>query len=269
MSNVHTIASRAAARERVLCLHGSASSGRQWEPMLAAWAPRFEVLTPDLLGYGAAGRWPTGTPVSLDAEAKALAPLLQRQPVHLFGHSYGAAVALQIALRWPERVSSLTLYEPVRFALLLRNASTQEAAEAIVGVGRRIGMEVLSGRWHVAAQRFVDYWSGDGTWRRLSERRQLALAERMPKVQAEFEALFADRVPAAAYRGLAMPVQLIGGSRSPLPVRQVLDVLSPQMPHAARLTLAGLGHMGPVDAAPRVLAALAHLPAATELPRAA
>jgi len=257
------------SRERVLCLHSSGSSGRQWQPMVAAWAGRFEVLTPDLMGYGVGGRWPTGTPVSLDAEAQALAPLLQRQPVHLFGHSYGGAVALQIALRWPDRVSSLTLYEPVRFALLFRNAATQEAAEAIVGVGRRIGMAVLSGRWHAAAQRFVDYWSGDGTWRQLSGRRQQALAEHMPKVQAEFEALFAERVPAAAYRDLAMPVQLISGSRSPLPARQVPDVLSLQIPHAARLTLTGLGHMGPVDAAPRVLAVLAHLPAALELPRAA
>ncbi|HSW21774.1 MAG TPA: alpha/beta fold hydrolase, partial [Burkholderiaceae bacterium] len=214
-------------------------------------------------------RWPTGTPVSLDAEAQALAPLLQRAPVHLVGHSYGGAVALQIALRWPERVRSLTLYEPVRFALLLREAATREAAEAIVGVGRRIGMAVLSGRWSAAAERFVDYWTGDGDWSRMSERRRHALAARMPKVQAEFEALFADRVPAAAYRSLTMPVQCIGGSRSPLPVRQVLDVLAAQLPHAVCSTLAGLGHMGPVDAPLRVLAAAIHLPVASELPRAA
>ncbi|HSW21195.1 MAG TPA: alpha/beta fold hydrolase [Burkholderiaceae bacterium] len=270
MSNVQPFQPRRPARERVLCLHSSASSGRQWRPMIDAWAGRFEVLAPELLGYGGGERWPTGTPVSLDAEAQALAPLLQRQPVHLVGHSYGGAVALQIALRWPDRVSSLTLYEPVRFALLSRNPATQAAGEVIVGIGRRIGMQVLSGRLHAAAERFVDYWSGEGTWAQLDERRRAALAERMPKVQAEFEALFADRVPAAAYDGLTMPVQLIGGSRSPLPARQVLDVLSARWPHAVRTTLAGLGHMGPVDAPLRVLAATAASPGAIgALPHAA
>ncbi|HSB99400.1 MAG TPA: alpha/beta fold hydrolase [Burkholderiaceae bacterium] len=268
MSEIRSFTPRRAARERLVLLHCSGSTGRQWMPMAGAFADRFELLTPDLLGYGGTARWPTGTPVSLDAEAQALAPLLQRGAVHLFGHSYGGAVALQIALRWPERVSSLTLYEPVRFALLSRRPDTREAAEAIVGVGRRIGMEVLSGRWHAAAERFVDYWSGDGAWAQWSDSARHALAVRMPKVQAEFEALFADRVPAGAYDGLSMPVQLIGGRRSPLPTRQALDVLAAQLPHAERSLLTGLGHMGPVEAAPRVLAALTHL-GAGELAQAA
>lgn len=268
MSNVRSLPPRTATRERLICVHCSGSTGRQWSPMVGALAERFEVLTPDLLGYGGDARWPIGTAVSLDAEAQALAPLLQRGPVHLLGHSYGGAVALQIALRWPERVSSLTLYEPSRFALLFRRPATQEAAEAIVGVGRRIGMTVLSRRSDAAAEHFVDYWSGDGAWARLSGGRRRSLAARMPKVQAEFEALFADRVPAAAYDGLTMPVQLIGGTRSPLPSRQVLDVLAAQLSHAGRTTLAGLDHMGPVEAPGRVLSALTHL-ATGELAQAA
>jgi pimeloyl-ACP methyl ester carboxylesterase len=246
-----------AARERLLCLHSSAGSGRQWEPIAAALEPRFEVLAPDLLGYGG-GHWCVGTPVSLDAEAQALAPLLQRGGVHLLGHSYGGAVALQIALRWPDRIASLTLVEPVRFALL-RDGATREAHEQIVGVGRRIGMEVLSLRSESAAHRFVDYWSGEGAWARLDGRRRQLLAARMPKVHAEFEALFADRVPATAYAALTMPLQLIGGSRSPLPARQTLQVLAAGLPHATCTVLPGLGHMAPVDAPMQVLAVLEHL----------
>jgi len=269
MSNVLSMNPPPARHERVLCLHSSASTGRQWQPIAAALSAHHDVVAPDLLGYGDARRWLTGAPVSLDDEAQALAPLLQRGPVHLLGHSYGGAVALQIALRWPERVRSLTLYEPVRFALLFRRPATQAAAEAILGVGRRVGMEVLSGSLANAAGRFVDYWSGDGAWQRIPAHQRAKLAERMRKVQAEFEALFADRVPAAAYQALTMPVHLIGGSRSPLPARQVLDVLATLLPHATRTTLMGLGHMGPVDDAQRVLAALGPLAGASHLPRAA
>jgi pimeloyl-ACP methyl ester carboxylesterase len=153
-------------------------------------------------------------------------------------------------------VKGLVLYEPVRFALLMRNPTTAATGESIVGVGRRIGMQVLSGALHAAAERFVDYWSGEGAWGRMTPRRQLALARRMPKVQAEFEALFADRTPAAAYHALAMPAHLIGGADSPLPARQVLDVLQAHLPCATRTTLAGLGHMAPVEAPHRVLSAL-------------
>jgi pimeloyl-ACP methyl ester carboxylesterase len=260
MSTVHTIPRRNHPKPTLVCLHSSGSSGRQWEACAEPLRAAFRVETPDLLGYSGTSQWPSGKPASLDDEAQALAPLLNAAPVHLFGHSYGAAVALQIALRWPERVRSLTLYEPVRFALLLGDAATQAAGESIVAVGRRIGLEVLSGALPAAAARFVDYWSGDGSWNRLKADRQQAIAARMTKVQAEFEALFADRVPAAAYRRLAVPVRLIGGSRSPLPARQVLDVLAAQLPDATRVTLSGIGHMGPMEAPQRLLEATGLLP---------
>ncbi|MET1081795.1 MAG: alpha/beta hydrolase, partial [Burkholderiales bacterium] len=189
-------------------------------------------------------------------EAERLAPHVPAGGVDVFGHSYGAAVALQVALRWPERVRSLTLYEPVRFALLFGDSCTQTAGEWIAGIGHRIGLDVLSGNVRVAAERFVDYWSGGGTWTAMAPRQQHALAERMPKVHAEFVALFADRVPASAYRALAMPVHLLGGSRSPLPARMVLDVLAKAVPRATRTTLAGLGHMAPVTDPQRVAAGL-------------
>jgi pimeloyl-ACP methyl ester carboxylesterase len=256
MFDIHALTRRARPRETLLCLHASGASGRQWAPYAAAWGERFEVVAPELLGYAGDAAWPRGTPASLDDEALALAPLLDARGVHLVGHSYGGAVALQLALRWPERVRSLTLYEPVRFALLLRDAATVPAGETIVGVGRRIGFEVLSGALHAAARRFVDYWSGDGSWDRLDPARRDRLAARMPKVQAEFEALFADRVPAAAYTRLPMPVHLLGGSRSPLPARQVLDLLATQLPQARHSRLDGLGHLGPVEDPQRVLDAI-------------
>jgi pimeloyl-ACP methyl ester carboxylesterase len=256
MTTIHFLRSQPAAPERLICLHSSGASPRQWQPYREAFGTRFEVVTPELIGYGGAARWPKGNPVTLDDEARALAPLLQRGGVHLFGHSYGAAVALQLALRWPDCVRSLTLYEPVRFALLQSGAATAGSAEAITGVGRRIGMQVLSGNLQAAAAAFVDYWSGEGSWQQLGTRAQQALVERMTKVQAEFEALFADRVPAAAYTALTMPVQLLGGSRSPLPVRQALEQLESTLPDATRLRFDGLGHMGPLEDAPRIIAAL-------------
>ena len=84
------------------------------------------------------------------------------------GHSYGGSVALQMALLWPDRIKTLTLFEPVRFALLLADRDHEAIGQAIVGVGRRIGWHALSGRLEEAAALFVDYWSGPGAWASLS-----------------------------------------------------------------------------------------------------
>lgn len=235
-------------RETVLFLHCSGSSARQWAPVTAALEEPVDAVPLDLIGYGAdAGAWPADAPLTLDHEADRLAHWLQGpRPVHLVGHSYGATVALQLALRWPARVRSLTLYEPVRFALLFARRMTRAIGEAIVGVGRSIGARVKAGRNADAAGLFIDYWSGRGAWAAMSPRQQEVVATRMPKVGAEFEALFADPVPLAAYRRLPMPVLLLVGGRTLTPPRVVSRLLAGALPRVARETLPGLGHMGPI-----------------------
>ncbi|MBX3605706.1 MAG: alpha/beta fold hydrolase [Piscinibacter sp.] len=241
---------------RVVALHSSGAGGRQWDawrrlPLRARWS------TPDLLGYGGDVAWPVDAGTTLDAEAQRLADLLSAAPrgVHLVGHSYGGTVALQLALRWPQHVRSLTLYEPVRFALL-RDGDAGLWRD-IVGVGREIGAQTLAGHAATAAHRFVDYWSGPGAWAGLPRARQDAVAARMGKVRAEFEALFDDAVPASAYRQLGMPVRVLCGTRSPLPALRVCVRLVQACPAARLVRLDGLGHLGPIEAPARVAAQLA------------
>jgi pimeloyl-ACP methyl ester carboxylesterase len=82
------------------------------------------------------------------------------------------------------------------------------------------------------------------------------LAQRMPKVRSEFEALFADDVPLSAYRRLGMPVCLIGGGRSPLPARRVSERLLSVLPRGRHVVLQKLDHMGPVNRPAEFFAAL-------------
>ena len=268
MSSFHSLPSARTGRPGVLCLHCSGSSGRQWRSLTAPLAARFDIHTPDLLGYATPGGWAAGARVTLDDEAERLSGLLADAvgAVHLPGHSYGGAVALQMALRWPERVASLTLYEPVRFALLLgptvgsvdKAVDTADARYQIVTTGNRFALAVLSGRLDEAAEMFANYWGGPGTWAAMDARRRQLQRALMPKVHAEFQALFSDRVPASAYEGLAMPVRLIGGTNSPLPARAVMRQLAAWLPRASTVTVVGLNHMGPINAPERVRA---HLPA--------
>ena len=257
--------------EVMIALHCSASSGRQWDAYAQLLPRGMRLVAPDLIGYGRAESWASGTPVSLETEASLLGPLLLSADggVHLVGHSYGGSVALQMALRWPDRVKSLTLFEPVRFALLLADREHEAIGQAIVSVGRRIGWHALSGRLEEAAAFFVDYWSGAGAWEILPATRRRAIAERMHKVRAEFEALFADTVPASSYSKLKMPMRLITGTTSPLPARKVVDLIARQCPQAEVVRLTGVGHMGPISHAALVASHLAFQPHTTTLALAA
>jgi pimeloyl-ACP methyl ester carboxylesterase len=273
MFNVHPLPGLRSrpGSEVVIALHCSASNGRQWDAYPQLLPPGMRLMAPDLMGYGSGENWPSGKAVSLDAEARRLAPLLSEAPggVHLVGHSYGGAVALQVALRWPSRVRTLTLFEPVRFGLLLADRDQEVLGQAILSVGRCIGWHAMSDRLEQAAALFVDYWSGSGAWEALPASRRRAIAERMHKVHAEFAELFADRVPASAYGKVEMHLLLITGSTSPLPARKVADLIARQCPQAELVRLNGVGHMGPVSHPSAVASLLAFQPRQAQMAEAA
>jgi pimeloyl-ACP methyl ester carboxylesterase len=252
MSELRNLPARSQSRRTLVALHCSGSGGRAFDGYRALLGSDTELVAPDLLGYAAGERWPADAAASLDDEADRIAPLLARQGggVHLLGHSYGGAVALQVALRWPERVRSLTVYEPVRFALL--RADPVLWAE-IVGTGRRIGDLARQGRHHESAALFVDYWSTPGTWAALAPSRKDGVAARMAKVRAEFDALFGDPVAPSRYTRLAVPLTVLVGGRSPAPARRVAERLIEACPDARLVRLAHCGHMGALEDPTRVV----------------
>ncbi|WP_229487643.1 alpha/beta fold hydrolase [Pseudoduganella lutea] len=78
-------------------------------------AHHHRVITVDRPGSGYSTRHP-GAPAGLREQAAALAALIDRleleQPL-VVGHSYGGAVALALALDYPERVAGLSLLAPL------------------------------------------------------------------------------------------------------------------------------------------------------------
>jgi pimeloyl-ACP methyl ester carboxylesterase len=242
----------------VLCLHSSAGSSAQWRRLGAELAPRYHVLACDLHGHGGTSAWPYTRPMRLADEAALLRPLLNALPgpVHLVGHSYGAAVALKIALAMPERVRSLALFEPVLFALL--GTQGEHAAYAEVSqIAQGCVSAVRAGRPAAAGRLFVDYWNGAGEWARLPDHVRVRIERAMPSVARQWEAIFADPALLADYAGLHVPTVLLSGDRGPLPARRVSELLAGVLPEAVLTVIAGAGHMGPLTHAGPVDAAIA------------
>jgi len=268
---IHTTAHAPA----VICVHSSAGSARQWAPLQEALGADYRVLAPDLLGYGTAPEWKAARALSLDDEARRIEALIAAEPsgVHLVAHSYGGAVALHVALRNPGRVKSIALYEPALFNLLLDDPVRRAAAVEIGAVRIAVRRAVYSGRADHAAHSFVDYWSGLGAWRALSQNRQQGIIARMRKVDAEFDAVFYNTTSLAAYRRITAPVLAMVGSVTRRPPREILDLIGTALPDVTRQEIRGAGHLGPLthaaDVNARIRAFLDAQEARTPLARAA
>ncbi len=246
----------------VVCIHSSASSSGQWRPLMERLADRYRVVAVDLHGYGQSPAWPDGRDLWLADEVRLLEPVFRAagDRFHLVGHSYGGAVALRAALDHPERLLSLTLFEPVLFALLMEEDPDQPAAREIASVRDDTSAAVDRGDHMLSAERFVDYWMGAGAWASTPEKRRPAVAGAMRKVKAEWHAAFTEPTPLAEFSRLAVETLFLVGSRSPESSRGVARLLTGTLPRVTTLEIEGAGHMGPVTHPEAINAAIeAHL----------
>lgn len=239
----------------VVCLHSSAASGRQWRRLVAEGGTGRHWHTPDLFGHGSRPGWPELMPSDLAVEANGVLaglPFGGDDPFHLVGHSYGGAVALQIALQQPQRVMSLTLYEPVAFGVLPSLGADEPAWTEIGDVAGRLAAALDRGDALAAARGFCAYWNGRDGWPELDDPQRQRLAYAMPTVRRHFEALFAAQWRDELLGRLRMPVRLICGTATRASARRVAQNLAARLPTATLTWLEGAGHMAPITEAARV-----------------
>lgn len=167
----------------VVMLHSSLGSKSQWTALAERLASRFRVIALDLCGYGDNALPDSAASFALDEEVWHVVNLLDQLVgahvrVHLVGHSYGGLVALRLAQCRSDRVASLSLYELVVFRML--DDEDAELADAR-RLAERVSGLVAAGRRRDAAQVFVDFWSGDGSYASLPLPAQVSLARRVDK----------------------------------------------------------------------------------------
>ncbi len=236
----------------VLLVHSGGLTSRQWRKLAGQLAPRYRVIAPDLIGYGAE-RWPVGKPFHFREDVAYLERMLD-EPAHVVGHSYGGLLAMQLALAAPDRVRSLALYEPVAFGVL-DEPEDRAARDSIAQL--RAYVPDAHGADEAWLAAFVDWWQGAGAWQRLADETKQAFRDVGWKLSEEVASLGADRTDRARYATIAVPTLLLGGERSQPAERRVLDKLVTTLPNAKLHVFAELGHMGPITHASLVNTAIA------------
>lgn len=100
---------RSGSGPALLAVHGTAADHTAWDLVAPQLARHFTVYAMDRRGRGASGDAPE---YSLEREVADVAAVVESigELVHLYGHSFGGACAIESALRTPH-VASLILYE--------------------------------------------------------------------------------------------------------------------------------------------------------------
>lgn len=206
------------------------------------------VFAPDSFGSGKSPDWPSDREISLQNEVAFIEPVLKiaGAPLALVGHSYGAAVALIAALNNPNRVRALAVYEPTLFAVVDKEDHPPNGADGIRQAVSAASAALDRGDKDAAAEHFIDFWMGAGSWAAMPIQRKPAIVDSVVNVCRWAHALFTEQTSVESFATLDMPVLYMMGQSSPESARAVARVLIPKLPRVKVVEFAGLGHMAPI-----------------------
>jgi pimeloyl-ACP methyl ester carboxylesterase len=241
------------ATPTVILLHASGSSSRQWDTLAEALRPSYSVVALDFHDHGSrpAGARAAGSSVANDA-ALVEAALASAGGAHLIGHSYGGAVAMQVAMSHPHLVRSVAVFEPVLFRLLVEDDANGPFVRTVFAVVADMTARLAEHRPMEAARRFVEFWTAPHVWHGMPQRRQRAIALRAATVIGHFFGLFGAPSPHRAVAGLQMPVLCLTGERTVPAARRIGELLAELLGPGHHETMPGMGHMGPITHAEHV-----------------
>lgn len=211
---------------RVVLLHSALGDSRLWRRQVTALADRFDVVAPDLPGFGES---------PLPKESFSFVDVVaQHLPGALVGNSFGGMVALRTALAHPDLVERLVLvgagYPEWQWTEELRDYWALEGAAVEAGdLGR-------------ATEINLEFWVAPEHWDEVRPQQRRALE--LQTAHAEPELLWPEPAPLAE---LEVPTLVIVGSEDKADFRGIAQHLAEQIPGAQLAVVEGAGHLVGLD----------------------
>lgn len=239
--------------QEALLLHCSLASSDAWRGMAGHLGDGLTMTGLDFRGHGKSEDWDGAGDYHTICTADAGGFL--KRPMHLIGHSFGATVALRLALEHPDMVRSLTLIEPVFFAVA--KDTTTYADHTVEFQPFVDAME--SGADEAAAQVFTDVWGTGADWATMPSAMRAYVTERIELIPVTVPTLYGDSAGMAAagrLEGVKCPVLLVEGAASPSIVAAINDALAARFPKVQRVRIKEASHMVPITHSAQVATAI-------------
>lgn len=228
-----------------LALHCTLAHSGAWKGIGQALSDCLTLTAVDLPGHGRSRAWQEKLGVQDDC-MEAVQPFLHAA-IDLIGHSFGATVALRLALENTSMVRSLTLIEPVFFALA--KANDLAVFEGYLKQNTPFQSAFESGDRALAAQKFYSLWGDGQPWDALPETTRQDMIDRIHLVADQGGALFEDpahQLVPGRLEQMDVETLLIEGETSPPIISAIHRELARRLPNVRRAVIANLGHMAPI-----------------------
>jgi pimeloyl-ACP methyl ester carboxylesterase len=211
---------------RVVLLHSALGDSRLWRRQVPALAGRFDVVAPDLPGFGE-----TPEPTEPFSFVDVVTPHL---PGALVGNSLGGMIALRTACARPDLVEKLVLV-----GTGLPNWQWTEEVRDFFG---REEAAVEAGDLDAATEINLEFWLAPEHWDevRPQQRRSLELQTAHPEPQL----LWPDEIPIADLR---LPVLVVVGELDKPDFHVIAEHLAETIPGAELALVEGAGHLVGVE----------------------
>jgi len=230
----------------LVMVSGSLTTRAAFPPFTALLAPHFTVFAYDRRGRGDSGDTP---PYAVEREVDDLRALVAEAggEAFVFGHSAGAALAMEAAAR-VAGIRRLAVYEPP-FILGGRSPLPDDLPARLAERCAADGPDSALAYYFTIALEVpapaLERMRADPTW---------AEWERMAHTLAYDAAILGERVtgrplPAEPFASIAVPTLVLSGGSSPEWMRETARAVAAAIPGGRHVTLDGQGH----SAAPDVL----------------
>ena len=235
------------AGEKIILLHCSSSSHRQWKNLWNVLKKKYQVIAIDLLGWGETDAWGKDRDDLLASEASIISKIIgsAEDKIHLIGHSYGGTIAFYFAMMHSDRIKSLTLIEPMLGSMLDPRKNSVEYEE-LQSVAKYFWESHSRGQSEKGIQKYFDYWNGEGAWLGLDENLASYVLAGADKNFYEFHVIFDERLGRFNIENFKQPVLLLGGKKSTAPPLQILKILDKRFSQSERFLIDGASHMSPI-----------------------
>lgn len=223
---------------KLVLVHGVGLRAEAWNRQLDALSERFEVIAVDMPGHGES---PLPGPLSAIQDYTDLVAGQIPEPVMIVGHSMGAMIALDLAIRYPSRVRGVAAL----------NAVYQRSPEARDAVMARASS--LDGRSPPDPSEPLLRWFGGGDSEEKSACSNWLISTDPAAYKRAYSAFARSDVPSpSGLEAMKCPALFMTGSQEPNSTADMSRAMAAVAPNGKAVIVDGAAHMMPMTHADKV-----------------